>query len=91
MKGKFIINHLNFIDKSISHIYSFLVILCIFLELKKKPKEEKFKDDVEGVIKGKNGKIKDSEDIRKEPYDQIIKQLCFDMTDTLEQDHKAND
>jgi hypothetical protein len=31
--------------------------------------EPKFKDDVEGEIKGKGGKIKDSEDIRKEPYD----------------------
>lgn len=58
---------------------------------KKQLKEPKFKDDVEGEIKTKSGKTKDSEDIRNDQQDQLISKLCKDMSDTLEQDLKANE
>lgn len=47
-------------------------------------------DDVEGEIKPKGGKKKDSEDIRNEHVEEEIKKLCDEMANTLEADNKAN-
>lgn len=45
---------------------------------------------MEGEITTKGGKKKDSEDIRNEHVELVIKKLCDEMADTLDADHKAN-
>ena len=46
--------------------------LSPYTDVKKQPREQKFKDDVEGEIKTKDGKKKDSEDITNKQYEKSI-------------------